>query len=98
MPLSDKGKHPLRQQRMRTKGWRKPKGAVCVSRPSKWGNPFKSIHPMVAVTLFEDLTLPDLDLSPLRGKVLLCWCREDAPCHADVLAWAANDNADSTRE
>ena len=94
MPLSDKGKHPLRQQRMRTKGWRKPKGAVCVSRPSKWGNPFKSIHPMVAVTLFEDLTLPDLDLSPLRGKVLLCWCSEDAPCHADVLAWSANGNAD----
>ena len=98
MPLSDKGKHPLRQQRMRTKGWRKPKGAVCVSRPSKWGNPFKSIHPMVAVTLFEDLILPDLDVSPLKGVVVLCWCSEDEPCHADVLAWAANDNADSTRE
>lgn len=24
----------------RTKGWRKPEGAVVVSRPSKWGNPF----------------------------------------------------------
>ena len=96
MPLSDKGKHPLRQQRQRTKGWRKPEGAVCVSRPSKWGNPFKSSWPLVAVAQFEDLILPDLDLSPLRGKVLLCWCPEDEPCHADVLAWAAN--ADSSRK
>lgn len=24
----------------RTKGWRKPEGAIVVARPSKWGNPF----------------------------------------------------------
>lgn len=24
----------------RAKGWRKPEGAVVVSRPSRWGNPF----------------------------------------------------------
>ena len=29
---------PKRIQRKRTKGWRKPEGAVCVDRPSKWGN------------------------------------------------------------
>ena len=94
--LSDKGKHPLRQRRKRSKGWRKPEGAVCVSRPSNWGNPFQSTPPMIAVRHFEDVVLPHLDVSPLKGKVLLCWCREDAPCHGDVLAWAANDNADST--
>ncbi|SLC05434.1 Uncharacterised protein [Mycobacteroides abscessus subsp. massiliense] len=22
------------------KGWRKPEGAICVTRPSRWGNPF----------------------------------------------------------
>lgn len=27
-------------QLRRTKGWRKPEGAVVVARPSKWGNPF----------------------------------------------------------
>ena len=27
---------------------------------------------------------PD-DLTPLAGKHLACWCRPDAPCHADVL-------------
>lgn len=31
---------PQRIQRKRTKGWRKPEGAVVVSRPSAWGNPF----------------------------------------------------------
>lgn len=32
---------PKRIQLRRTKGWRKPAGAVVVSRPSKWGNPFR---------------------------------------------------------
>lgn len=31
---------PKRIQLRRTKGWRKPAGAVVVSRPSKWGNPY----------------------------------------------------------
>lgn len=26
----------------------------------------------------------------LRGRNLLCWCRLDAPCHADVLLELAN--------
>lgn len=32
---------PERIQLRRSKGWRKPEGAVVVSRPSRWGNPFK---------------------------------------------------------
>ncbi|WP_341394043.1 DUF4326 domain-containing protein [Arthrobacter sp. G119Y2] len=31
---------PQRIQRQRTKGWRKPEGAVYVGRGSKWGNPY----------------------------------------------------------
>ena len=31
---------PQRIQLKRTKGWRKPEGAIVVSRPSKWGSPF----------------------------------------------------------
>lgn len=31
---------PQRIQLHRTAGWRKPEGAVVVSRPSRWGNPF----------------------------------------------------------
>lgn len=32
---------PQRIRLQRTKGWRKPEGAVVVARPTKWGNPFK---------------------------------------------------------
>lgn len=32
---------PERIQLRRTKGWHKPENTVVVSRPSKWGNPFK---------------------------------------------------------
>lgn len=32
---------PERIQLRRMKGWRKPEGAVVVSRPSRWGNPIR---------------------------------------------------------
>lgn len=32
---------PVRVQRKRVRGWRKPLDAINVSRPSRWGNPFK---------------------------------------------------------
>ncbi len=32
---------PQRIQLKRTKGWRKPEGVIVVSRPTKWGNPFR---------------------------------------------------------
>lgn len=32
---------PRRIQQRRTKGWRKPEGAVAVGRGTRWGNPFK---------------------------------------------------------
>lgn len=35
------GDRRRRIQRRRTKGWRMPKGAVYVGRPSLWGNPFQ---------------------------------------------------------
>lgn len=31
---------PERIQLRRTKGWRKPEGAIVVSRPGRWGNPW----------------------------------------------------------
>lgn len=36
---------PQRVQLRRTKGWRKPEGAIVVARPSKWGNPFRVGEP-----------------------------------------------------
>jgi hypothetical protein len=35
---------PQRIQLRRTKGWRKPEGAIVVSRPSRWGNPYVVHH------------------------------------------------------
>ncbi len=32
---------PQRIQLRRTKGWRKPEGAIVVARPTIWGNPWK---------------------------------------------------------
>lgn len=37
---------PKRIQRRRVKGWRKPEGTISVCRPSKYGNPFKIMHPV----------------------------------------------------
>jgi hypothetical protein len=34
---------PRRIQRLRTKGWRMPDGAIYVGRPTRWGNPFRVI-------------------------------------------------------
>lgn len=41
---------PQRIQRRRVKGWRLPEGAVIVSRPTKWGNPFR-----VGATITDEL-------------------------------------------
>jgi len=32
---------PKRVQRKRTKGWKMPPNTVCVTRPTKWGNPLR---------------------------------------------------------
>lgn len=31
------------------------------------------------------------DVQTLRGKNLACWCKEDEPCHADLLLRLANE-------
>lgn len=119
---------PKRIQRKRTKGWKLPDNTVCVSRPSKFGNPYKVVpfgksfgvlipalednNGMVlmgfdrlfktrydacthAVELFKDYLeklrpFGNAQLEELRGKDLACWCREDEPCHADILLEMAN--------
>lgn len=94
---------PKRIQRRRSKGWRLPAGAVVVTRPGKWGNPYKvdmsiSHHsPDQCVGRYElHLRTGKLHISvedvrrELRGKDLACWCRLDQACHADVLLRVAN--------
>ena len=42
--LAGAGVSPRRIRLRRTKGWRKPPGAVVVARPSRWGNPFRVVR------------------------------------------------------
>jgi hypothetical protein len=94
------GAMPQRIQLRRTKGWRKPDGAVVVSRPTKWGNPHR-VRPDAPTEAIEryraDLLAGRLRVGvdevqrELRGRDLACWCRAGRPCHADVLLEIAND-------
>jgi hypothetical protein len=80
-----------RVQLRRTKGWRKPPGAV-VARPTRWGNPYGvADHGRAqAVALYRQHLEQHPELvtaarRELAGKDLACWCPLDWPCHADVL-------------
>jgi hypothetical protein len=74
-----------------------PAGTVYVGRPTRWGNPYPIADhgPAAAVAHYRAYLLADPDLleavpRELRGRDLACWCRVDAPCHADVLLELAN--------
>jgi hypothetical protein len=75
-----------------------PDGAVYVGRPTRFGNPYRiSAHRSRAAVLLQyeshimrEIASGRLDLSELRGRPLACWCRLDAPCHADILLRLAN--------
>jgi hypothetical protein len=86
---------PARIQLRRSKGWRKPAGAVVVARPSRWGNPFRvgvDGDRVACVAAYrwalEQGELPFTIAAvrrELAGRDLACWCPLDQPCHADVL-------------
>ena len=93
---------PKRIQRKRTKGWRLPAGAICVTRGTKWGNPFRIgdlgrtrddvIEVFEHIVEHMDAAKREEWLAPLRGHDLACFCGLDQRCHADVLlAWANKD-------
>lgn len=102
-----------RIQLRRTKGWRKPAGAVVCTRPGRWGNPYKvgAPHPEhgfpmsagEAVALFErrvenDEAFKEEIRRELRGKDLCCVCPLTAPCHVDVYLRVANEPAKENRK
>jgi Domain of unknown function (DUF4326) len=97
---------PTRIRLRRTRGWRKPEGAVVVSRPTVWANPF-AVPPLTplararAVDQYERWLDAGTDpaavhildhIHLLTGRDLACWCPLDQPCHADVLLKRANDS------
>ena len=90
---------PSRVQLRRAKDWRKPAGAVVVSRPSRWGNPYLVAEHgrSQAVALYrqhlaEHPELVDAARRELAGRDLACWCKPGELCHADVLLEVANSH------
>ena len=97
---------PKRIQLRRTKGWRLPANTVVVSRPTRWGNPFRigaGTTRAQAVARFRRMfeahggyagngpKIPSDEVRrELKGKNLACWCPLDEPCHADLLLEFAN--------
>jgi hypothetical protein len=89
-----------RIQLRRSRGWRRPPGAVLVTRPhSKFASPYRVGHEAQdaaeAVSMYRLYLMARPDLvaaarAELRGRTLACWCRPGDPCHADVLLEMAN--------
>lgn len=98
---------PVRWQRERTPGWRKPEGAIYVGRGqhryAHWGNPFSKSDPD-CFTKYErhvrdEIAAGRLDLEELRGaRYLMCWCPRGTPCHVDVLLKILMEKLDVTKQ
>ena len=69
-----------------------PADAVYIGRGSPWGNPFK-IGPDgdrgEVCDRFEREVLPTLDIEPMRGKSMVCFCAPHR-CHGDSILKALN--------
>jgi hypothetical protein len=56
-------------------------------RGTPWGNPFiigNGVTREVAIASFKRAILPNLDLTPLIGKHLVCCCKPK-DCHGDAI-------------
>ena len=78
-----------------------PAGAVIVTRPTKWGNPFRVTaertrrEVVVAYSIWIEMPgqqeLRNAIKRELRGHDLACWCKPGDACHADALLRIANE-------
>lgn len=64
---------PERIRLQRTKGWRKPDGAVVVARPSKWGNPYRTAALRVDYPDASETEIRRMCVSDFRGLVEGRW-------------------------
>lgn len=69
-----------------------PADAIYCGRGSHYGNPFP-IRPGqtrdIVCDRFEREVLPTLDVTALRGKDLVCYCKPER-CHCDAILVKAN--------
>ena len=87
----------MKNKRVQIQYYKKlPENTKKVSRPSRWGNPFKLKQHGGEYTLESSLAKyqswldiqleKNIDfLRPLYGYDLGCFCPLDSPCHADIL-------------
>lgn len=90
---------PQRLQRKRTRGWRMPEGAVCVTRPGPWGNPFENAFefrawltaPQSIVTVLHYLLLSRSGVSTEKAEHRRQWILEHLPelRGKDLLCWCS---------
>lgn len=64
---------PRRIQLSRRKGWRKPEGAVVVSRPGRFGNPFT-----LEWVRLDQPDITDLDARVIAVQTFKAWLTDDA--------------------
>lgn len=64
---------PQRIQLRRTKGWRKPEGAIVVARPTKWGNPYRIDEYRCDYPDSSDAELRAMATSDFRGLIEGRW-------------------------
>jgi hypothetical protein len=84
----DVGEAPKRIQRKRTKGWRMPEGAVNVTRPTIWGNPFVCDDPSKAVEAYRRHCKGGTQLFDMGGPGGLRFAKN---MHPNALHWAWPD-------
>ncbi len=73
---------PKRIQLRRTKGWRKPEGAIVVARPSRWGNPFT-----VAGAIEAGFAMNDTDGRRVAVEAFRSWLTGDPWAAGSGKAW-----------
>lgn len=79
---------PTRIQLRRTKGWRKPEGAIVVARPSDYGNPYRIGE--TAVLIYSDLpdyfvTDTDVVITPALAVALFRAYLDQRPARRDQI-------------
>ena len=75
-----------------------PRNAVYCGRPSKYSNPYdwRRFGRVKAKMLFQEYVEIAKPFRAeikreLKGKILVCWCPLDKPCHVDILLKIANE-------
>lgn len=81
---------PQRLQRKRSRGWRKPPGAVIVTRPSRWGNPWRISDGPDGITREEAVRQFAEYLRDRRNPYRAHWYLVDYPSDAEIRAELAD--------